>query len=300
MELDIQGALQQSLDKVTGWIEALIQKLPELVAAVIVLTLFWIGARILRRIALTLLDRVTDHGPLKSLAGKVVFVAVILTGLMVALGILNLGKTVTSMLAGLGIVGLALGFAFQDIAQNFMSGVIMSIRRPFTDGHLIETAGYRGVVQAIDLRATTLRPATGQIVRIPNADVYGNAVTNYSATGERRVDLECGVSYTDDLESAGRVALDAVAEVDGRDESREPELFWKEFGGSSVNFVVRFWIPFRASHADYLRAKNDAIVAVKTAFDAEGVGIPYPITTLDFDDVGGRTLGQQLEVLSDG
>ena len=140
MELDIQGALQQALDEVIGWIESLIQMLPELVAAAVVLTLFWIGARILRQFALKLLGRVTDHGPLKSLAGKVVFFAVILTGLMVALGILDLSKTVTSMLAGLGIVGLALGFAFQDIAQNFMSGVIMSIRRPFASG-----ANYRGI-----------------------------------------------------------------------------------------------------------------------------------------------------------
>ncbi|MGD2071227.1 MAG: mechanosensitive ion channel [Gemmatimonadota bacterium] len=300
MQLELSQAFDAALAKVGAWIEALIQNLPDIAAAVVVLVLFWIAARALRSVSKRVMDRATDHGPVKSLVGKTIYLLVLATGVMVALGILELDKTVTSILAGVGILGLALGFAFQDLAENFIAGVMMTIRRPFTDGDLVQTGDHFGLVDTIDLRATTLRLGTGQLVRIPNSDVFGNALVNYSATGERRVDVACGVSYADDLEKAGRVALDAVAGVPGRDETRDPALFWEEFGGSSINFLVTFWIPFGANHGDWLEARSRAIVAIKQAFDAEGVGIPFPILTLDFSDVGGRRLKEELQVLEGG
>ena len=300
MQPDLDQALSSSIEKVNGWVEALIQNLPNVVAAVLVLIVFVLLARVVRAIARSLMDRATDHGPVKSLVGTIAYVAVLAAGVVIALGILDLDQAVTSVLAGVGIVGLALGFAFQDIAANFISGVLMSVRRPFTDGDLIETGDYLGVVDTVDLRSTTLRLPEGPLVRIPNADVYGNPIVNYSQTGARRVDVSCGVSYADDLERAAEVALEAGRRVEGRDESRDPELFWEEFGGSSINFVLRFWIPFASSNADYLRARSRAMVLLKKAFDDEDVGIPYPITTLDFGDVGGRRLSEELEILDGG
>ena len=297
MDLQLDQAFSDSMAQVTGWIEGLIRTLPDIVGAVVVLILFWFVAKTVRRIVTRLLDRATDHGPVKNLVGTTTFLVILAAGLMVALGILDLEKTVTSLLAGVGIIGLALGFAFQDIAANLISGVMMSVRRPFTDGDLIETGDFMGIVQTIDLRATTIRTLTGQEVRIPNSSVHSNAVVNYSTTGERRVDVACGVTYTQDLEAAAEVALEAARSVEGRDESREPELLWESFGGSSIDFVLRFWIPFGSSQKEWLEARSNAMVALKKAFDEAGVGIPYPILTLDFDDVGGRRLSDELAVL---
>ena len=217
----------------------------------------------------------------------------LVVGLFVALGVLGLDKTVTSLLAGVGIVGLALGFAFQDIAANFMSGLILSFRHPFRVGHLVQTQGFMGVVADISLRTTVLRQLTGEHVRIPNKDVLGNPLINFSAAGERRVDLEVGVSYGEDLERVREVALRAVESVAPRRQERPVELFYEGFGDSSIDFVVRFWIDF-ARQPDYLAARSAAVIAIKQAFDREGITIPFPIRTLDFAAVGGTTLPDAL------
>jgi small conductance mechanosensitive channel len=223
-------------------------------------------------------------------------VAVIAGGGFIALGILQLDTVLASALAGVGIVGLALGFAFQDIAQNFVSGILITLRRPFTDGDLVETNGFLGTIQGVDLRATRIRTLQGQLVRVPNGSVYGNPITNFSQASGRRVDLACGTSYGDDLEKARRVALEAMQEVEGRDRSREPELFYNEFGGSSINFVVRFWLEDTGQRA-FLAAQSDAIMKLKAAFDDHGVRIPFPIVTLDFSDAGTRRLDEPLQLL---
>lgn len=293
MNVDFGQALQASIDKVSGWIEALVRNLPEILAAVVLLGVFVVLAGLVRKGVRKIADRITDHGPLKSLAGTAAYVTVLALGVFMALGVLELDKTVTSLLAGVGILGLALGFAFQDIAENFIAGVLISIRRPFTDGDLVETNDVFGRVEGLDLRATRIRSLEGPLVRIPNADVFGNTLTNYSQARGRRVDVECGVAYDTDLEAAARIAADALVDVDGRDGSREPEVFWKEFGGSSINFVARFWLDANEQR-DWLAARSEAMVRIKKAFDENDVGIPFPIVTLDFSEAGTRTLDEPL------
>ncbi len=301
MSVDLSSAWSDAVARLGGWLHAAIQHVPDIVAAFLVLFLFWLAARGVRALVRSLLDRTTDRGPVKRLIATVAYVAVVLAGAFVALGILGLDKTVTSLLAGVGILGLALGFAFQDIAENFIAGIILSIRRPFAEGDVVETNDYMGVVEHLDLRTTVLRTFQGQHVRIPNSDVFQNPLVNYSVTGSRRVDLSVGVSYGDDLEKARRVAVEAVEGVEGRDEARDVELFYESFGGSSIDFQIRFWIPF-GGQADFLRARSDAIVRIKAAFDREGVSIPFPIRTLDFSDVGGRRLSSELpgEISAEG
>jgi small conductance mechanosensitive channel len=187
---------------------------------------------------------------------------------------------VVSLLAGVGIIGLAIGFAFQDIAANLIAGVFLSVRRPIHVGDLVRTNGFFGTVQEINLRSTILRTQTGETVLIPNRQVFETPTTNYSIAGKRRVDLQVGISYSDDLESAKRIALGAVERLETRDHDREVELFFKEFASSSIDFVVRFWIDFQRQ-SDYLAARSRAIVAIKQAFDENGITIPFPIRTIE-------------------
>ena len=216
------------------------------------------------------------------------------TGLFVALGILELDKTVTSLIAGAGILTLVAGLAFQDLAANFIAGILLQLRHPFRRGQLVKTNDFYGTVEHINLRATVIRTLTGQLVFVPNKDVFQSPLQNFSSEGRRRVDVPVGIWYGDDLARAERIAIAAVEEVPGRDPSRPVELFYEGFGDSSIDFMVRFWIPFDNREPDYLAARSEAVKRIKSAFDAQGVTIPFPIRTLDFSKIGGRMLHQEL------
>lgn len=289
----VTDSLGQVTDKLASWIDALISHIPEIVSAVVVFLIFLGLAKLARRVVRGGMSRISNNLQVTNLLATIIYVAVVAIGLFIALGILQLDGTVSKLLAGVGIVGLALGFAFQDIAANFISGVLMAIRRPFKEGDLIETNDYLGIIEEVTLRSTLVRTLTGQLVLIPNSKVFQNAIVNYTTLGSRRVDLSVGVSYGDDLEKAKSLALAAVRGIEGRDESREPELFYESFGDSSINYTVRFWIGFR-KQVDYLSLRSEAIMRIKTAYDEGGITIPFPIRTLDFGIVGGKELSEAL------
>jgi len=294
--MDLNQAFQDAFDKVTTWIESLVENLPEMISAIIIMVVFFLIARRVRNVVKRLMDRATDHGPVKSLLGNVAYLLVVALGVFLALGVLQLDQAVTSLFAGLGILGLALGFAFKDIAENFIAGILMTFRRPFTDGDLVETNGYFGRVEDIDLRATQIRTPQGELVRIPNGSVYGNPLTNYTDSPTRRMDLSCGVSYGADLDKARTVALEAMRTIPHRDETRDPEFFYKEFGGSSIDFDVRVWLQ-DPEQTTMLAERSDAVIKLKKAFDDNDIGIPFPIVTLDFSDAGTRQLDEPLKTL---
>lgn len=287
------------LAKLVAWGEAAIAHLPNLLLAAIVVVAFWIISRLAQRALSKGLARTPMAAPIRGLTTTLTRLAIFTLGLFLALGVLGLDRTVTSLLAGVGIVGLALGFAFQDMAANLMSGVILSFRRPINVGDLLETSDYFGIVEEINLRATIIRRPSGQLVYIPNKNVLENPIVNYTATGRRRVELEVGVSYGDDLDKVNEVAVKTIEGVGSRIVDEPVELYFEEFGGSSINLVVRFWIEFERQ-ASYLAARSEAIVRLKKAFDENGITIPFPIRTLDFGIVGGQPLDAMLGPVVEG
>jgi len=176
-----------------------------------------------------------------------------------------------------------------------MAGIYLSIEHPFRVGHLIESKDILGVVRRVHLRWTEIRAPEGQVILVPNKQVFENPITNYSTLGQRRVDLKAGVSYGDDLEKVRRVALQAIEAVSTRKPESEVELFFQELGESSINLVVRFWIDFAARQSDYLQARSEAIMRLKRAFDENGITLPFPTRTLDFAVKGGESLSEALE-----
>ncbi len=289
----VGDAASGALGTLRSWWDGFFEMLPNLVVAVLVVVAAAFVARVVRRVVAGLLHRAADRAPharnAVDLLATLAYVAVLAAGTFLALWMLNLDGVVTTLLAGAGVVGLALGFAFQDIASNFIAGILMAVRNPFLVGEIIETNGFMGTVREITLRSTMLDTFTGQRVILPNAKVYGDPIVNYSTLRERRVDLGCGVGYGDDLSHAQRVAVAAVEALPMRREGRPVQLYYTEFGDSSINFVVRFWVDF-AAQTDFLEAQSEAIKAVKAAFDRAGVTIPFPIRTLDFDPNGGVDL----------
>lgn len=281
------------IQKLTGWLQQLILLLPNLVVAVIVAVAFGLLSRLVRNFVTRGMNRVSSHRALNRLFAMLASLVVAGVGVLLAFTILDLSGVVTSVLAGVGILGLALGFAFQDIASNFVSGVLLLLRRPFRETDIIRTNDFFGTVKEVNLRTTLIQVPEGQIVYVPNSQVLQSPLINYSATGRRRVDLPVGVSYGDDLNKAMRVAIGAVESITTRDTARDVELFYESFGDSSINFTLRFWIDF-AKQTDYLTARSEAVMRIKEAFDRNDITIPFPIRTLDFGIVGGEKLSEVL------
>ncbi|MBD3636855.1 MAG: mechanosensitive ion channel [Crocinitomicaceae bacterium] len=282
------------LDKLHAWWDAFVSMLPNFVLSLIVLVLFIFLARYARKGLCKILDKTYKNKELTRVLGKVFYVTVIVTGLMFALSILKLDKTVTSVLAGAGIIGIALSFAFQDMAANLISGFVMAAKNPFAIGDVIEIDDITGKVKDIQLRSTLITTLDGNEVRIPNRILFENPLTNYFQTKTRRVSLGVGVSYAEDLEKVEKVTIDAIKEVENQVEGEEIQLIYTEFGDSSINLEVRYWVHFN-SNFDFLKATSDGIKAIKRKYDEEGILIPFPIRTLDFGIKGGKALEQSLE-----
>lgn len=293
MDISIKEGYGQLVGKLQEWLNTAIEMLPNLVVATLILIIFFVVGKVIRKMVNRLLQKVTDNTTIIDLLETIIGIMIIGIGLFIALGVLNLSGAVTSMLAGAGIIGLALGFAFQDIAANFISGILLSIRHPFGKGDIIESNDYYGMVKKITLRNTVVKTPQGQLVFIPNKAVYENPFINYTADSERRIDLACGVSYGDDLNKAKRVAIEAVESLDTYQKNRDVEFYYEEFGGSSINFKIRFWVHFRRGR-DYWTARSDAIMAITKKFDENDIMIPFPIRTLDFGIRGGEKLDSML------
>lgn len=287
----LRHALSALMTKLQDWLDYGVSMLPNFVLAALVVTLAGFASRKIAELICRGLKRVLDNEALVNLVSTLTRVVVVGLGSFAALSLLHLEKTVTSLLAGLGVVGLALGFAFQDIAANFMSGAFLAVRGPFEAGDTIVVDGETGIVTSIELRRTTLRTFDGLTIIIPNRQVFQAKVINYTRTHERRVAIPVGVAYGDDLERTREVVLDALAELEQRDDARELELIFTGFGDSAIDFEVRFWLDC-ASQALYLEARSEAIIRIKRAMDEAGLTIPFPIRTLDFGaaEVGGERL----------
>jgi small conductance mechanosensitive channel len=282
-----QAAFGKLYNKMAGWLNDFILALPNLVVALLVLCASYVVARFLKSATHKGMLKFSGNRTVANVIANVTVAAFMVVALFVALNILNLSDAVTALLGTAGVIGLAIGLALQDPLINLFSGVLMSVREKYNIGDFVETNSYIGTIEKITLRSTILRTTTGQDVVIPNKEVIQAPLVNYTVTGQRRIDIDCGVSYGDDLEKVVRVATAAIENsAIKRDESRPVEVFFKAFGSSSIDFTLRFW-NYSTRQVDFFKSRNQAIIALKKAFDENGITIPFPITTLDFGIEGG-------------
>jgi small conductance mechanosensitive channel len=293
--MDLQKAATQVVKKLDEWGLNAVKMLPNLLVAIIVLILFWLMAFVVDRMVRRMVSRISPYGHMVNLIAQMSRLIVIAGGVILALSAMSLDRMVASMLAGVGILSIALGFASKDIAGDYMAGFIIHFTHPFRSGHIIQVGKFFGYVDSIEMRATTCHTQQGQRVIIPNRKIVEGEVINYSVTGVRRVDLICGVSYGDDLQQVEDLAIKAVESLEMRNPDRPVELFYEEFGASSINFKLRFWT--QPEQKTYLKARSEAIKVIIQTFKDHGITIPFPIRTLDFG-TGGVSLKEQLEGLS--
>lgn len=198
---------------------------------------------------------------------------------------------VTSFVAGLGIAGFTVGLALQDIARNFVAGVLLLTRQPFGVGDFIETSGLQGTVLDVTVRDTVIRTLDGETVVVPNFDVYTHPIVNYSGQPQRRRTVHIGLGYGEDVRRAVGVFLAAVRGVDGVLGDPPPTIRAEELGDSALQLAARFWVDQTTD--DLLQVHSDVVQAVKEAAERDGIDLPYPTQTVRLEGTppAGSTIG---------
>jgi len=276
-------------EKLGGWFDVVISHIPNFIVAVIIAIIFSFIARFAGKGMKKVLRRSLDSTQIADLMASIFKVIVLSVGVFIALDFMGLKSTVTSLLAGAGIVGLAIGFAFQDMTENLIAGIAMGIRKPFKAGDVIETDNVFGSVHSINLRNTLIESFYGQLILVPNKILFRNVLRNYSTLGVRRIEVPVGISYADDIEKASEVIVDKINQLDFVIRKNETAVYAEGFGDSSINLLVWFWIKY-PGEPDFMTVRHKGVVAVKQALDAADISIPFPIRTLDFGIKGGEKL----------
>jgi small conductance mechanosensitive channel len=240
---------------------------------IIALVIFVIGRWVAKAVG-RLVERIMGNRKvdptLIGFVGNMTYYALLTFVVLAALS--QLGIQTTSFIAVIGAAGLAVGLALQGSLANFAAGFLLIIFRPFKVGDFIEGGGVAGVVENIQIFTTQLKTADNKVIIVPNANMTGGNIVNWSATGTRRVDMTFGIGYEDDIDKAKTLIAEIVS-ADARVlKNPAPQIAVSELADSSVNLVVRPWV----NTSDYWNVYFDLTEAVKKRFDAEGVSIPYP------------------------
>ena len=262
--------------------EGFVESLPSLAIAIFIVFLTWIVARFGARISDMIVGRTELRASLKTLIDTLVKLGVWLAGLFIAAIVVMPGLTAASLLAGLGIGAVANGFAFQDIFENFLAGVLIMLREKMRIGDVIECEGITGKVEHITLRETHVRKLSGELTVVPNSILFKNPVEILTDDSQRRHEVVVGVSYDTQLDRAAEVIRQAVEDVEDVLASKGIDIFAQEFNSSSVDFLVRWWAG--STPRDGWESKDKVVRAVKAALDEAGIEIPFPYVTHTFKE----------------
>jgi small conductance mechanosensitive channel len=261
---------------------SLLENFDPIVTNIAIALALFIGSIILARFLRRLLDRVltargVDH-EISILLGQLLYWSILIFGIITAL---QRFFDVSAFLAGLGILGFTIGFALQEIMQNFVAGMILLVQQPFDIRNLVSISSYTGTVSAINMRTTEVKTLDGRLIIIPNAQVLSNPIENYSRADLLRVDLPIGVGYETDLDMAKATILEALPSIKGYLPDPVPSIIYHSFGESSIDMDIRFWI--NTEENNLFDARDEAVIVTKRALDAKGVNIPFPIRTVQME-----------------
>jgi len=184
----------------------------------------------------------------------------------------------SSLIAGLGIAGFTIGFALQDVAKNFIAGIIILLQQPFDIGDGIEVNGFAGKVIQISLRSTEMMTWDGRHVIIPNSELYNSPIVNFTRATKRRLEITAGVSYESNLDLVARTALEVIRHVNGVLTDPNPFITFSSLGDFAVNFSLYYWID--TNETDIARATDEGIRAIKERFEQDGIEMPFPTQTV--------------------
>jgi small-conductance mechanosensitive channel len=212
-------------------------------------------------------------------------------GLLVAVTVMFPSVKPVDLLGLLGVGSVAIGFAFKDILQNFLAGILILLRQPFRIGDQIVFKSFEGTVEGIETRTTVIKTYDGRRVFVPNGEIFTNAVTVNTAYGVRRSEHDVGIGYGDDARRAAALIVEALRGVEGVRADPPPEALVMELAGSSVNVRARWWTD--AHQHEVLRVRHEAISAIKERLGKAGIDLPFPTNVVLFHDQTEETDGDR-------
>ena len=277
--LTYQSIIDSANEIVVGFVE----RIPYFVASIIVILIFWFLSIVFKKVVYKLLGSRSRHQNLVKVFQRVGGALIIFIGFMIAMVIAVPGFTPAKLIGALGIGSVAIGFAFKDIFQNLLSGILLLISEPFRIGDQIVSGDYEGTVEDIKIRATTIKTYDGRQVVIPNSDLYTSALTVNTAYKQRRLQVAVGIGYEDNIEAAKAEILQALDKVESVSKKAQPSVIATGFGDSTIDLMVRWFIE-DGTQANKVTSIHQVIVEIKSALDAAGVNIPFPIRTIDLSD----------------
>ncbi|MDN5567909.1 MAG: mechanosensitive ion channel family protein [Paracoccus sp. (in: a-proteobacteria)] len=271
MEVDADAGT--ILDKIELWIEGFIRIIPNLVSAAIVLLIMYGVARLVSYGVSRTLAR---HGrpALANVGAALLRWSIMILGFLLAATIVLPSLRPGDLLSGLGIGSVAIGFAFKDILQNLLSGVLILLRQPFKVGDQIVVNGFEGTVEDIETRATFIKTYDGRRVIIPNAQIYTGTLTVNTAFDLRRSEYDIGIGCNDDWEEAMHLMLEAARSCEGVLADPAPEAIPVGIDAYQNTIRLRWWT--RPERVDVIRTQGRVIVAAYKALDKAGIDMPYP------------------------
>ena len=269
--------VEELQDSATGAWQTFVESLPRVGIALGVLAGFVIAGRLLRPLVRRRLVRHRTPSFARVFA-KLTSSTMTIIGVLLAVTIVFPSVRPVDVLTGAGVLTIAAGFAFQDILQNLLAGILLLFRQPFQGGDQISVGDVTGTVEEINIRETVITTFDGRRVLIPNAKVYTDVIHVQTAHERIRSDFVVGIAYEADMVAARAIATEAVASVAGVVSDPPPEALYVELGTSTVHLDVRFWCD--AHQLDMRRTLGRAIEAVKTAFDAHGIEMPSQVIAL--------------------
>ena len=278
-DLSLLGPLFEQLE--TMWV-GFVKLLPMLGIAFVVLLFTWIASRIVKFVLTKVMDKAHMRPSLQSLIFTLAKIGVWTFGTLIALTIVLPSLTPAKILAGLGLGSIAIGFAFQDIFENFLAGVMIMLRKPMRIGDFIKCEGIEGKIEQINIRDTFVRQTDGQLVLVPNSMLFKNEVFVRTDQPIRRFEIICGVAYDEDLAQSKSVIQKAVESIEGLASNKKVEVYATEFNSSSVDFRIRWWA--ESKPLDEHKTRDQVVMKVKKALDDAGIEIPFPYRTLTFKE----------------
>ena len=288
--VSVSEATDEAVGQLQELVDGFFQALPLIGIAIVVFVVFWLIAKGVRNVV----HRVTP-GPRDSsigiVLGRLAYAGILLLGALVAIGIVFPSVGAGTIISGLGIGGVAIGFAFQDIFQNLLAGILILIREPFREGDEITSGEYTGTVESIETRATYIRTYDGRRVIIPNSQIYTDPVQVITAYDMVRSQYDVGIGYGDDIGDAKRIALDTVKEIDGVLADPAPDVLTWDLAGSSVNLRVRWWTD--PTRKNVVKLRDRVLKQVSEALLSSGIDLPFPTQQILFHDQTEETDGDR-------
>lgn len=278
--LDIVNILTSYVDQ---YGRAMLSASPRLLAALVVLLLTGLVSMMMRPVIVGLGRRFRLRRNLIDVLRMLVGIGIWIGGLLVAVTILFPTITPGRVLTTLGLGSVAIGFAFKDTFENFLAGILILLREPFKIGDHVECDDVEGQVEEITIRDTRIRRTDGQLVVMPNHELFQHPVTVRTDQELRRTTIICGVAYDENVDEARTVIQEAVRKIDSvRNDVRDVQVFAQAFGASSIDFEVTWWTGSRP--VDIRASRDQVVAAVKAALDDAGIEIPFPYSTLTFKE----------------